>query len=49
MGHLPEREVCYMRRQIDFDKIGITDDVMFCTVLRHFGYGCQLVKRHLYL
>ena len=33
MGHLPEREVCYMRRQIDFDKIGITDDVMFCTVL----------------
>ena len=33
MGHLPEREVCYMRRHIDFDKIGITDDVMFCTVL----------------
>ena len=33
MGHLPEREVCYMRRYIDFDKIGITDDVMFCTVL----------------
>ncbi len=33
MGYLPEREVCYMRRQIDFDKIGITDDVMFCTVL----------------
>ena len=28
MGHLPEREVCYMRRHIDFDKIGITDDVM---------------------
>ena len=24
MGHLPEREVCYMRRHIDFDKIGIT-------------------------
>ena len=33
MGHLPEREVCHMRRHIDFDKIGITDDVMFCTVL----------------
>lgn len=33
MGHLPKREVCYMRRHIDFDKIGITDDVMFCTVL----------------
>ena len=33
MGHLPEREVCHMRRYIDFDKIGITDDVMFCTVL----------------
>ena len=33
MGHLPEREVCYMRRHIDFDKIGITADVMFCTVL----------------
>ena len=33
MGHLPEREACYMRRHIDFDKIGITDDVMFCTVL----------------
>ena len=33
MGHLPEREVCYMTRHIDFDKIGITDDVMFCTVL----------------
>ena len=33
MGHLPEREACYMRRRIDFDKIGITDDVMFCTVL----------------
>ena len=33
MGHLSEREVCYMRRHIDFDKIGITDDVMFCTVL----------------
>ena len=29
MGHLPEREVCYMRRHIDFDKIGITDDVIF--------------------
>ena len=23
MGHLPEREICYMRRHIDFDKIGI--------------------------
>ncbi len=23
-----------MRRHIDFDKIGITDDVMFCTVLK---------------
>ena len=33
MGHLPEREACHMRRHIDFDKIGITDDVMFCTVL----------------
>ena len=33
MGYLPEREVCHMRRHIDFDKIGITDDVMFCTVL----------------
>ena len=33
MGHLPEREVCHMRRHIDFDKICITDDVMFCTVL----------------
>ena len=33
MGHLPEREVFHMRRHIDFDKIGITDDVMFCTVL----------------
>ncbi len=33
MGHFPEREVCHMRRHIDFDKIGITDDVMFCTVL----------------
>ena len=33
MGHLPKREVCHMRRHIDFDKIGITDDVMFCTVL----------------
>ena len=33
MGHLPEREVCHMRKHIDFDKIGITDDVMFCTVL----------------
>ena len=33
MGHLPERAVFHMRRHIDFDKIGITDDVMFCTVL----------------
>ena len=33
MGYLPKREACHMRRHIDFDKIGITDDVMFCTVL----------------
>ena len=45
MGHLPEREVCYMRRHIDFDKIGITDDVMFCTVLSNSEDCREFLRR----
>ena len=45
MGHLPEREVCHMRRHIDFDKIGITDDVMFCTVLSNSEDCREFLKR----
>ena len=47
MGHLPEREVCHMRRHIDFDKIGITDDVMFCTVLSNSGDNGETVHQKL--
>jgi len=45
MGHLPEREVCHMRRHIDFDKIGITDDVMFCTVLSNSEDCREFLRR----
>ena len=45
MGYLLEREVCHMRRHIDFDKIGITDDVMFCTVLSNSEDCREFLRR----
>ena len=34
-----------MRRHIDFDKIGITDDVMFCTVLSNYEDCREFLQR----